>query len=165
MARMRLVLVALLLLTACAPHSDERVPPPYDVYMKPGQQRDVVDDARASVAEWNAKLGFEALVWHEDGAPDPEACGTVVIGFGGRLAFHDAQASTDLSDPCHISVNLSATGFWDSTIRHELGHVLGLEDLPDDETVTEVQRIMRQGTLDREITAEDVELVHAHWGW
>lgn len=157
----------LLTLCACVTASDERVPPPYDVYAKPGQSKLVLDDIRASVSEWNAALlptlGYEPLVWHDDGAPDHDACGTVAVGFGGRLAGHDSQASTDLANPCRISVNLNANGFWSSTISHELGHVLGLEDLPPDDSAVGVQRIMRQGTLNREITARDVELVARLW--
>lgn len=162
-----IVALALLALAACSPVPAGRAPLPYDVYAKPGQPQHVIDDARAEVTAWNAALrgrfGFDVLVWHEEGAPDPEACGTVVIGYGGRRGTHNGQASTDRADPCHLSINLSEAGYWNTTIAHEFGHVLGLEDEAFDESAEGVQSIMMQSTLNKEVLPRDVDAVCALW--
>lgn len=151
-------------LVGCAPEcaSAPRPAAPYDVYPKPDQDQAVIDDMRESVAAWNERLrpilGFDVFVFHAEGAPDPYACGAIVVGFGG-FVHPGAQATTDLRDRCHMSVNLSPNGFWNTTIVHELGHTLGLRDIAFDPEAEGVQRIMMQGTLEREILPADVESV------
>jgi hypothetical protein len=55
-----------------------------------------------------------------------------------------------------MSVNLNPDGFWNTTITHELGHTLGLRDIPYDPTAEGIQSIMMQGSLDRRILPSDI---------
>lgn len=171
----KLTTILLVLLTAaCAPVPQEEdwAPLPYHVYPKPDQQRSVVRDIQESVADWNEKLrpslGYDVFIFHEEGEPDPSACGTIVVGFGGilnnkrchEINGEDCQATADLRDKCHLSVNLNENGFWNTTIRHELGHTLGLPDIsPEHATEDGPNSIMVQGTLDHEILPSDVHNV------
>lgn len=156
-----LVVVLLAALTGCGQEGAQpwAAPPPYDVYAKPDQSSDVVQDIRESVAEWNAHLrpylGYDVFIYHAEGEPDPQACGTIVVGFGG-FVHPGAQATADMRDRCHMSVNLNPDGFWNTTIVHELGHTLGLGDIAFDPKAEVTQSIMMQGTLDREILPSDV---------
>jgi len=163
-----LAVVILAFLTACGQADDPWVPPPYDVYPKADQDSGFIRDMEKATKNWNDKLrptlGYDVFVFHAEGEPDPEACGTIVIGFG-DFVNKNATATADLRDPCHISLNFNPNGFWGTTIEHELGHVLGLRDIPTEKaSETIVNSIMTQGTIFREVTPADVAAVLARIG-
>lgn len=163
-----IAILLLTILTACVAPEGRSIDVPYHVYLKSQDEDNVRRDVTLEAHRWNEALGQVVFILHMDEEPPADGC-YVSVGFGGRLANPSDQAACDLADPCRISINLSHNGYWNTTIAHELGHVLGL---PDDDTCADEkdwdlpeckaahdgpeQSIMYQGTLNRTITEDDV---------
>lgn len=145
MTRLALLLV---LLTACA----DIKPPPYDVWLVDVPAEHVAH-WEAAVAAWNAQVGHEVLVLR-DGAPEGR-CGVHVKhreldelgGALGRTRDIDCVWNLRYVTPC--------------VAAHELGHVLGLEDVD----VEPVASVMHAWDCPVPMpTAEDGVAVRERWG-
>jgi len=114
----------LVLLTACA---GTMPPPPYHVYFRESADDALVLDTYESVDDWNTHLRGEWLIMHAPGERPPAgACNVVSVGREGKQASPTAMATTE-RDACGVELRILPIAS-PTTVRHELGHALGLPD-------------------------------------
>src|SRR5687767_4194985 len=119
--------LAAALVCASACEAGQQPPPPYHVYFRADADGALVRDTRESADDWNAKLGQQLLVVHAPGERSPEgACDVVSVGRSGKQATATSVATSE-NDSCGVELRITVNAN-DTSVRHELGHALGLPD-------------------------------------
>jgi hypothetical protein len=115
----------LVLLTACG--ADAMPPPPYHIYFHADADAALVRDAYESANDWNQALGGAFLLAHSPGERPPAGkCDVVLIGRSGRQATPTSVATAE-RDSCGVELRITLAAR-PTSLRHELGHALGLAD-------------------------------------
>lgn len=119
-----------------------------DVTTLDAQQRDAVRDAAAF---WNETMHAEVFEAHA-AAPNPDSvddCGVAWV----TLGYLPKYMGYTTNDACRAKVQISdnpgrfkGPNALEYTARHELGHVLGLDDDTSDDTNLMNPRFLAQGT-------------------
>lgn len=150
---MRYSILLLLAFSACIA-TKEVSPPPYQVYAA----AELRDEVQAEIDVWNQDMGRVVFIFNSSTPPSSEACNAVVVSTSPLKDGLFGVARPTYSG-CGWTVQLSDRGWTTTTVRHELGHTLGMEHSDCDGHGS----IMCHYTADRDIVPGDIETVRNFW--
>lgn len=164
---MRIIAVlSLLIMVGCA---DEAIspPPPFALVFDEAASEEQVTSVMEAAAAWNAHLGAEVFYRADQHEGHGISDVTVVFSSEGLIPLSPGADANSLASAVRESqyspwtVTYTTGILWDqSTLQHELGHVLGIVEHSKDPNSVMWESYAPQAV---QITAQDVEQVRQLW--
>lgn len=153
-------MIVLILCVLCAACGSEEAAPPFAVVYDNSWTPTGGVAVYESFQDWNKQLGEE--VFYSGSADSHGDCNVVYVQFVDVIEVGRTSVGRYTPVGCNFVLKLAPAALIDtSTIKHELGHVLGLEDSDEPESVM-FWTAPRWPTV---ITELNVEEVRAKWGF